>query len=252
VKKVNIVQENEITWIILNREELRNAIDEEVMDELLAGLKIARDDDSKVVIFTGEGDAAFCSGGDLSVFHKLKTEEEALGMLSKMRNVLEEIFFFPKLTVCALNGVAVGGGCELASSCDIRIAAPHVKVGFIQGKLGITTGWGGASMLYERLPQPAAMEMLMTAKIYKADEARALGYLQGIILGEPFRSGVLEWLTPYIKLEKGVLEAYKSRFTGKLDREVFSSRMQAETAECARLWETDAHHQAVDAFLNRT
>ncbi|WP_368503978.1 enoyl-CoA hydratase/isomerase family protein [Alkalihalophilus sp. As8PL] len=252
MKKVKLIEEKDLTWIVLNREQLRNAIDVDVMDQLLEALHIAKINTSKAVVLIGEGDAAFCSGGDLSVFHELKTEQQALGMLSKMQNVLEEIFYFPKLTVSALNGTAVGGGCELATSCDLRIAAPHVKVGFIQGSLGITTGWGGASMLYERLPQPVAMEMLMTSRVYKADEARALGFLQGIILKEPFIEGVREWLAPYLKVENGVIAAYKHRFVDKVSRDELSTRMKEEVAECAKLWETDEHHQAVDAFLNRT
>ncbi|WP_100373307.1 enoyl-CoA hydratase/isomerase family protein [Bacillus sp. FJAT-45037] len=252
MEKISLIQEKELTWIVINREKVRNAIDDDVMDQLLEALGKAKQDESKAVIITGAGEVAFCSGGDLSVFRNLKTESEAWSMLSKMRNVLEELFYFPKLTIAALNGVAVGGGCEIATACDLRLAAPHVKVGFIQGTLGITTGWGGASMLYERLAQPIAMDMLMSSTVYRADEARALGFLQGIVLKEPFRQGVKEWLTPYVKLENAVLEAYKLRYIDKVPREQLSQRMKDEVAECAKLWESDEHHRAVERFISRT
>ncbi|WP_261179315.1 enoyl-CoA hydratase/isomerase family protein [Anaerobacillus sp. CMMVII] len=104
----------------------------------------------KIVVLTGAGTDAFCSGGDLSIFHHIHTKGEAKEMLLKMAKVLHKLFFFSKPTVAYLNGTTVGGGCEIATACDFRIAEKKLKIGFIQGRLGITTGWGGSTYLMER------------------------------------------------------------------------------------------------------
>ncbi|TWI55790.1 enoyl-CoA hydratase/isomerase family protein [Halalkalibacter nanhaiisediminis] len=252
MKTVLLEQSNDgITWIRLNREERRNAINIEMMEELDAALSAAEEDESRIVVITGVGQKAFCGGGDLSVFHKLKTEAEAKEMLLKMGTILERLFFFPKVTVAALNGTAVGGGCEIASACDLRIAAPHAKIGFVQGAQGITTGWGGGTLLTERLTQLAAMEMLMTARVYHSEEARELGFLQDVIVEDSFQEGVKNWMAPYLKQNKGVLSAYKARLIDRFDRQMIHNRMNNEINECARLWETDDHHEAVQRFLEK-
>lgn len=253
MKTIQVEQSTDgITMICLNREERRNAINLEVMDELNEALSLAEQDESRIIVITGAGSHAFCSGGDLAVFHKLRTEAEAKAMLTKMGAILERLFFFPKLTVAALNGTAVGGGCEIATACDSRVAASHAKIGFVQGGLGITTGWGGGTFLTERLSPQAAMEMLMTARLFRPEEARALGFVQGIILKESFHDGVQEWLLPYLKQNKGVLQAYKSRLLDRIDRQSIHKRISNEINECAKLWETDEHHEAVQRFLEKS
>ncbi|MFC0558715.1 enoyl-CoA hydratase/isomerase family protein [Halalkalibacter alkalisediminis] len=244
-------EKNGVTWIRINREKIRNAINLDVMDELNDALHIAEKDESRIVVLTGAGDQAFCSGGDLSVFQSLKTSEEAYKMLMKMGAVLEKILFFPKVTVAALNGTAVGGGCELSVACDFRVAAPHVKMGFVQGKLGITTGWGGGTILLQRISQAHAMEMMLSAKIYPANSLINLGIIQEIISG-PFQEGVLNWLKPYLNQNAGVLQAYKARLLDSFDQLTIQNNIKREIEECSLLWATDEHHEAVNRFLTRS
>ncbi|WP_017727193.1 enoyl-CoA hydratase/isomerase family protein [Halalkalibacterium ligniniphilum] len=250
--KVLVKQEGELSWIQLNRPEKRNAIDEEVISELLVALEIVTNDESKVVVVTGSGSEAFCSGGDLSVFHRLRTEAQAKEMLEKMGRVLLDLFYLPKLTVAALNGTAVGGGAEIATACDFRLAASHAKLGFLQGGLGITTGWGGASFLHERIGTPLSQEMLMSGQMYKSEDAKAKGFLQEIIADDKtFKAGIVEWLKPYTNKDLEVLKAYKRRSLDRIPRNCMERRVANEIAECAVLWEREEHHQAVDRFLQK-
>lgn len=253
MEKVKLQREEGIAWIILNRPNKRNAIDYDVMEKLTEYFdEIEERDEDKVIVITGEGDEAFCSGGDLSIFHALYTKEDSQAMLSKMGDILLRLFFFPKPTFAAINGTAVGGGCEIATTCDFRLIAPHAKIGFVQGTLGITTGWGASSMLYERLPQANAMEMLMTCKRYTAEEAKKLQFVQEIITDSDFRAGVRSYLQPFLKQQGAILKAYKKRWIDKYDKSAMKQRFIKEIDECSTLWATDEHHEAVQRFLNKS
>ncbi|WP_096199245.1 enoyl-CoA hydratase/isomerase family protein [Bacillus sp. FJAT-45350] len=248
--KVELTRESGIAWVTLNRPDKRNAIDFEVMELLHQVLtEVEENDDDKILVIRGAGDQAFCSGGDLSIFHNLHTKEQAQEMLSKMGEVLFRLFFFPKPTVAVINGSAVGGGCEIASACDFRIAAPHVKIGFVQGTLGITTGWGGATMLLQRLNQVEAMEMLLSCKRYSADEARDIGFIHRVMYEADFSKGCCNWLSSFTKQSGGVLKAYKHRWCDQFDKEDIKRRMAKEIDECSTLWASDEHHEAVQRFL---
>lgn len=233
----------------INRPEKRNAVSYEVMDGLEEALKMSSEGSNKVLVITGAGDRAFCSGGDLSVFHNLKTEKEAYTMLSRMSEILVKLFFHPKPTVALLNGTAVGGGCELASACDYRFASKHVKAGFIQGTLAITTGWGGGTFLSEKLLPENAMKMLMEATLYDAEQLKELGFIQEIIKGEE-PEGYKCFLEKILMLEVDVLKAYKSIFIHKWTKSDIKQRVNEEVKNCAVLWEGEAHHQQVSKFLN--
>lgn len=153
------------------------------MDGLETAIHMAGKKSVKALAITGEGDQAFCSGGDLSSFHNLKTESKAFGMLSRMAALLKKLLFLRKPTIAILNGTAVGGGCELAAACDYRIAKAGIKAGFIQGTLAITTGWGGGSIIMEKMLPANAMRMLMEAKLYTEEELKELGFIHSVFQG---------------------------------------------------------------------
>ena len=141
----------------------------------------AHDDEVKLLVLTGAGSEAFCSGGDLREFQDLHTEEEAFAMLSKMGEILYKLAVFPKPTIALINGSAFGGGCEIATACDFRLAKSGIKLGFVQGTLGITTGWGGASLLLEKNTRAKSVKLLLDAKIHKAEEAKEFGFVDEIV-----------------------------------------------------------------------
>jgi enoyl-CoA hydratase len=243
-------EENGVLLFTINRPDRRNAINYEVMSGIEEAIEMAEENDVKVLAITGAGEQAFCSGGDLTAFHLLKTEEQAYGMLSRMAGILYKLLVLPKPTIAILNGSAVGGGCEIASACDFRIGREGLKAGFVQGNLAITSGWGGGTILLEKLPQNIAMKMLLDAKIYTGEELKEFGFIHHIYEGQPL-DACLSFMEASLNKETTVLEAYKSLLNKKWELLLMRERMEEEAARCAVLWEDDAHHGKVDEFMSK-
>lgn len=238
-----------ICTFTINRIEKYNAINFDLINEFDQNLEQARVDASvKMIVIRGAGEKAFCSGGDLSEFHALKTEADAYSMLSKMGDVLYKLATFPKPTIAYINGIAIGGGCEIATACDIRVAHERARMGFVQGNQGITTGWGGGTLLMERLPLAQGFQLLWSASIKTAMEAKDTGYITEIIRED---QELDVFLQTFKEKQSGVLQAYKQMLVRKWNMTDLKKRMDEEISVCAKLWESDEHHEAVAQFRNR-
>lgn len=234
----------------ITRNEKRNAIDYDVMEGLLKVIQQAKEPEIKALVITGSGSRAFCSGGDLAVFHALNNHEEAYGMLSKMSAILYSLLTLPKPTMGVMNGHAVGGGCEILTACDFRIARHGVKAGFVQGKQAITTGWGGGTILAEKFSSPKAMKLLMDAELKPVDILKDEGFIDEIYDGDPI-AACENFLGQVLSVDASVLQSYKSIMIRKWEETKLCERMEAEVKNCSYLWESDAHHSYVNRFLNK-
>lgn len=242
-----------ILTFTIDREEKRNAVNDEVMDGLKQVIKHIKENmDVRFLVVTGAGEKAFCSGGDLSEFHNLKTAEEAFGMLSKMGNILYELATLHVPTIALINGTAVGGGCEIATACDFRLVASHAKCGFIQGTLGITTGWGGGTYLFERgLRHDQALKMLIDAKPYDAQKLYDIGWAIRIFDG-PKEEALEAFIEDMKKVHPSVHRAYKEIELRKWRERNVYGRVMEEIKLCAKLWESEEHEKAVERFLSKS
>lgn len=235
----------------ITRNAKRNAIDFDVMEGLTEAIKLARQDqDIKAFVITGEGEKAFCSGGDLSVFQKFETKEEAFPMLSKMAGILYSLLVLPKPTLALINGTALGGGCELASACDFRIARAGLKAGFIQGKQAITTGWGGGTIVSEKFPSPQTMKLLMEAKIHTAEMLKEAGFIDELYQQDPIQAAE-SFLKNLLSNDGMVLQSYKRMWTRKWEEAKLQEKMEEEARNCACLWEREAHLSYVKNFIGK-
>ncbi|TFE03590.1 enoyl-CoA hydratase/isomerase family protein [Jeotgalibacillus sp. R-1-5s-1] len=233
----------------ISRPDKRNAVNYEVMDGLAEAIQLAEQDDHiKALLITGEGEKAFCAGGDLQSFHALKTQSEAYEMLSKMGDILYRLAVLPKLTVAFINGTAIGGGCEIAAACDYRVAKKGAKLGFVQGDLAITTGWGGGTLLYERLVPSQAFRLLTEANIHTAEQLFEAGFIDATLQDETLEA-VIASIKRRIDKSPGVLSAYKNMLIEKWKRGDLEQRMKNEVHQCSVLWESEEHHKAVEQFL---
>lgn len=237
-----------IMTFTIDRPHIRNAVNSEVTAGLEELALKAQDPAIRLVIITASGKQAFCSGGDLSVFHALRTEEQAYGMLKRMSDVLYSIKTLPVPVVAVVNGAAVGGGCEIATACDYRLVWDHAKCGFIQGTLAITSGWGGGTYLLETLQHDKALKMLSEAKVYPAAELKEMGWASAVIHEEQDLAAFFESMK---KIHPDVHRGYKEMAIRKWHMTDLQERVEQEVRRCAILWEKDAHHDAVDNFLNK-
>ncbi len=167
--------------IRLNRPEVRNAIDAAAM----AALERILDDvdgrpDLRVLIVTGTG-RGFCAGGDLDYFARLESREEGMEMARRMSDVLRRLADGPRPVIAAVNGDALGGGCEVLVACQLRIAATTARFGFRQAAMGVVTGWGGGARVLRLLGRGRALRLLLTADSIDAVEALRIGLVDELV-----------------------------------------------------------------------
>src|SRR6476620_11422459 len=157
-----------------------NALDVATLTELRDGLReLAGDESARAVIVTGAGEKAFIAGADIKYMSGLDVDQaKQWGALGHEAGRLLETM--PKPTIAAINGFALGGGCELAIACDLRYAASSAKLGQPEVNLGIVPGWGGTQRLARLCGLGAAKELIFTGRVVDADEALRIGLVNGV------------------------------------------------------------------------
>ena len=165
--------ENDIGIITLSRPQALNAINTQMVAELDVTLREWATENLSAVILTGEG-KAFAAGADISQMSSFTAVEAQQFALNGQR-ILRLLETFPAPTIAAVNGFALGGGCELAMCCDIILAAPRALFGQPEVRLGVIPGFGGTQRLLRRVGRQAGLELMMTGRNVKAEEAVQLG-----------------------------------------------------------------------------
>ncbi|MFZ5946109.1 MAG: enoyl-CoA hydratase-related protein [Bacillota bacterium] len=184
MENIIVTKENNISIIIINRPEALNALNSTVLNQLdLAIESIKKDDDVKVVIITGAGKKAFVAGADI-VEMKNMNVDEAFRFAKLGLDIFDKLENMPKIVIAAVNGFALGGGCELAMACDIRIATENAKFGQPEVNLGIIPGFGGTQRLARLIGKAKALELICTGDIISAAEAEKLGLVNKVISGD--------------------------------------------------------------------
>lgn len=171
-----------VATITLNRPEKRNAINRELIDDLLNALEQAAQKDSiRVVIVTGAG-KAFCSGMDLEELNALTTRspEENVKDSERMARLFRSIYEFPKPTIAAVNGAAIAGGCGIATFCDFTLASDEAKLGYTEVRIGFVPAIVSAFLTLQ-IGEKHARDLLLTGRILEAKEAYRLGLVNDVL-----------------------------------------------------------------------
>jgi enoyl-CoA hydratase len=190
------------------------------------------------------GDRSFAAGGDIKELAGLRTLAEATKMAEDAKRALAAVRDMPVPVVAVLNGDALGGGAELALACDFRVAAAHARIGFIQGRLNISTGWGGGIDLVRRVGPSVALRLMARAELLSAAEALRTGLVDEVAGdGEGLDETVQRFVAPMLVQSPQVLRAFKAV--------VRTGSPEVETRLFAETWIHDDHWSAVAKLAGR-
>ncbi|HET9612897.1 MAG TPA: enoyl-CoA hydratase-related protein [Nitrososphaeraceae archaeon] len=181
MKYIQIEPLGDVCLLRINRPEALNAMNTDVIAELSRSIDIVGFDDSiKVVVITGSGEKSFCAGADIAYMvniDPISAEKYA----TSAQGVLNKIERLDKPVIAAVNGFALGGGCELSMVCDMRIASSNAKMGQPEVTIGIPPGWGGTQRLVKLVGPAKAKELIFTGKMISAQEAHEIGLVNKVV-----------------------------------------------------------------------
>ncbi len=181
MKYIQLEPRDDIAILRINRPEALNAMNLDVISELSKIIDIlAADESIKVVVITGAGERSFCAGADISYMVNIDPIQ-AERYATSAQDLINRIDRLEKPVIAAVNGFALGGGCELAMACDIRVASSNAKIGQPEVTIGIPPGWGGTQRLMRLIGPAKAKELIFTGKMIMADEAHQIGLVNKVI-----------------------------------------------------------------------
>ena len=186
-----VERRDRVAIITINRPEKRNALNIQTRAEGAAALDELRADDSiRVVVITGAGDKAFIAGADIAEFANRTALTQRQVMME--RSLFNAIDSFPKPIIAMVNGYCLGGGCEIALACDIRIASDRASFGQPEINLGIIPGGGGTQRLTKLIGEGKAMEMILSGAIVDAQSALSMGLVNHVVAADQLETRTME------------------------------------------------------------
>ncbi|HEY2664062.1 MAG TPA: enoyl-CoA hydratase-related protein [Candidatus Binataceae bacterium] len=175
-------RDGRVGLLTINRPAVHNAISLETIAELSSLLgRLEQDDTLGAVILTGAGDKTFVSGGDLTDFDRLRTIEAAAQMSRDMQSMTARLNRLPTPVIGAINGDCIGGGCEVALACDMRIASKRARFGFKQVAIGITPAWGARNRLLGLVGRSQTLRLLLAGDVIDAEQALRIGIVDEVV-----------------------------------------------------------------------
>lgn len=251
-REIQLEIKNNVATLRVNRPEARNALNWAAQEQFAAAVAdVGGDTAVRVLIITGAGEKAFVSGGDLKELgqHPERAAGERLNRI--MRDALEQLTQLPIPVIAAVNGDAFGGGCEILTACDLRLAAAQARFCFAQVKNGLCTGWGGTARLVNLVGLGKAMEVLLTARLFTAQEAAQIGLVQRVVADEGgLQTAVAELAESVAALPQHALAATKRLVTAASHRPLAEVN-QLETKLFVDLWSQADHLEALQAFIEK-
>ena len=231
-----------IVTLTFKRPHARNALNWAMQEAFLETMRQLADDASlRALIITGAGDKAFCAGGDLlelANFPRVEDGERLARIMGDALNLLEDA---PFPSIAAINGHAMGGGCEIALACDLRIIDSSAKFGLVQLSLGLTPGWGAGQRLLRLLGYNRALHILLMAQPVTAADALSLGLVNQVADEGSAYDEALAFARHIAGWDRDAVAAVK--------RILREASPEAERAAFPPLWAADAHLKAAEKFL---
>ena len=246
---VTSTQEGPILTLTLNRPEALNALNAQVLDDLDAALDAVDLNTVRCLIFTGTGDKAFAAGADIAAMANM-TPEEAAAFSRRGNEVFRRIETFPLPTIAAVNGYALGGGCELAMACDMRLCSETAVFGQPEVTLGITPGFGGTQRLMRLVGMGKAKELIFSARNVKAPKALEIGLVNAVYPPEELLPAAKKLGARIAKNAPIAVRACKAAMNEGIDLPM-DEAVDAEIREFSGCFETEDQKRGMAAFLSK-
>ncbi len=243
-------KKDNVVWITLNRPEKYNAQNQELRNEVVTALEDARtDDDVLVIVLTGAGDKAFSAGADISNF----LEWTAISVIASNKaarrpyNFIREI---PKPIIAMVNGLALGGGCELAMSCDMIIASENARFGQPEISVGVIPGGTGTQILPRLVGEKKAREMIFTGDPISAEEALRWGLVNKVVPADKLRETVEEIIKKLKSKSPAIMKFAKLAVNKSLETPL-SVGIESEADYFAMCFGTEDQKEGAKAFFEK-
>jgi methylglutaconyl-CoA hydratase len=239
-----------IATITLNRPDKRNAISYELMSDVIAALKEAERSTGKVLILTGAG-SAFCAGMDLDNLKGLlgRTPEQNLEDSRTMAGLFRALYDFPKPSIAAVNGAAIAGGTGLATVCDFTLAVPEAKFGYTEVRIGFVPGIV-SSYLMANVGEKRARDLLLTGRIFGAEEAHRLGLVNEIVAPDQLMPRALQLAAQLMENSPESLQTTK-RLLSSYTKDQLDRQLASAIKENAAIRRTDDFKEGITSFIEK-
>ncbi len=245
-------QSNDVAVIRINRPRARNALNWQAQELFAARIAMAAaEPDLRVLIITGTGQEAFVAGGDLHELAQATANEAGDRLYRTMSRALQQLTELPFPVIAAINGDAIGGGCELLTACDLRLARAGARLRFGQVLVGLSTGWGGGSRLVRQVGQSRAREWLLTGRALTAGEAQAAGFIHRVVADtDDVLAAAQAWAAELVRLPHDALATLKA-LTDRVGDGPLAAAYQVERDLFLALYGSANHQEALRAFQAR-
>lgn len=246
---LRVETEGAVAVLTIDRPEKRNALSMQVRSELIAALDALREDESvRVLVITGAGDKAFVAGADINEFAQRTPLEQRSAMTG--RRVFDEVAAYPKPVIAMINGLCLGGGCELALGCDVRIAADTAKLGQPEINLGIIPGGGGTQRLPRVVGTGQAMRLVLSGELIDAAEALRIGLVDVMHPAAELRERTLAFAQGMASRSPVALRMAKSAVRAAAEMPL-SAGLQYETELFVTCFASDDKREGIAAFQEK-
>jgi len=247
---LRITADGRVHTVMVNRPEALNAMNTALLEELLATLKdLGADDQCGVIVLTGAGDRSFIAGADIKEMDG-KTPLEARAYSELGQEIAHMLEVMRKPTIAAVNGYALGGGCELALACDIRLCSENAQFGQPEINLGIIPGWGGTQRLARATNIGYAKELILSGRMVDSDEAFERGLVQHVYPLEELMPRTME-LAQQMATKSPVALYYAKESTNRALHGDIGGNLVHEADLYSLMFSTDDAKEGLRAFVEK-
>ena len=242
-------QEGRVAILTVNRPDKLNALNQQVRDDMLETLaRLEKDDEVGVVVITGAGEKSFIAGADIGEFEGRSPFDQRRAMRSP--RIFDVMATFPKPVIAMINGFCLGGGCELAMSCDLRIAADSARFGQPEIKLGLIPGGGGTQRMPRLVGLGHALRLILTGDMIGADEAKEIGLVEQVVPADELRTATLELASRMAAMSPLTLRVAKEAVRASQRMNIEEGILYERDLFCL-CFSTEDKEEGVEAFLEK-